>query len=112
LARFADADADFVLSGHPPVRRARRRERKGHGHQFPEDSEKGSICEKVPEGSALRARLILTSAGAATGHAKSSARALAAAVISDTPVRIAVSTFLLIEADPVSSSQQKLRESC
>jgi hypothetical protein len=54
--------------------------------------------------------LILTSAGAATGHAKSSA--LAAAVISDTPVRIAVSTFLLIEADPVSSSQQKLRESC
>jgi hypothetical protein len=56
--------------------------------------------------------LILTSAGAATGHAKSSARSLAAAVISDTPVRIAVSTFLLIEADPVSSSQQKLRESC
>jgi hypothetical protein len=56
--------------------------------------------------------LILTSAGAATGHAKSSARALAAAVISDRPVRIAVSTFLLIEADPVSSSQQKLRESC
>jgi hypothetical protein len=57
------------------------------------------------DGSVLRAKLTLTLAGAATGHAKSLSRALATAVISDTPVRIAVSTFvLIIEADPVSSS--------
>ena len=55
--------------------------------------------------SALRAKLTLTLAGAAIGHAKSSSRAFSAAVISDTPVRIAVSTFvLIIEGCSVRSS--------
>ena len=57
-------------------------------------------------------KLTLTLAGAATGHAKSSSRALAAAVISDTPVRIAVSAFvLIIEGCSVRSSDQSANKS-